>query len=265
MYDSNSTESFDDNNKRAADSESSELKRGRSLEREYTVGWICALPTEFNAAQVFLDEEHEDCPPVSQQDNNNYALGRIGSHKVVIAALPDGEYGNNVAAAVARDILHSFPDVRIGLMVGIGGGAPSSEHNVRLGNIISRYKRKGNQLNADEYSRPYLESNRLYQSDVLHPDSADRCVTIIYSNNPVHLLAAEKGVLCFEMEAAGLMNHFPCLAIKGICDYSDSHKNKEWQGFAAVMAAAYAMNILRQIPPNEIKVERRIRDIVFGE
>ena len=47
-------------------------------------------------------------------------------------------------------------------------------------------------------------------------------------------LVAEKDVLCFEMEAAGLMNHFPCLVIRGICDYSDSHKNKEWQGYAAM-------------------------------
>ena len=29
---------------------------------------------------------------------------------------------------------------------------------------------------------------------------------------------AAQGVLCFEMEAAGLMNHFPCLVIRGICD-----------------------------------------------
>ena len=35
-----------------------------------------------------------------------------------------------------------------------------------------------------------------------------------------------EGVLCFEMEAAGLMNSFPCLVIRGICDYADSHKNK---------------------------------------
>lgn len=34
--------------------------------------------------------------------------------------------------------------------------------------------------------------------------------------------AQEHGILCFEMEAAGLMNHFPCLVIRGICDYSDS-------------------------------------------
>ncbi|KAL2848053.1 Pfs domain protein [Aspergillus pseudodeflectus] len=33
-------------------------------------------------------------------------------------------------------------------------------------------------------------------------------------------------ILCFEMEAAGLMNQVPCLIIHGICDYADSHKNK---------------------------------------
>ena len=50
--------------------------------------------------------------------------------------------------------------------------------------------------------------------------------------------------LCFEMEAAGLMDVFPCLVIRGICDYSDSHKNKVWQGYAAATAAAYAREIL---------------------
>ena len=38
-------------------------------------------------------------------------------------------------------------------------------------------------------------------------------------------LIKEHDILCFEMEAAGLMNNFPCVAIRGICDYSDSHKN----------------------------------------
>lgn len=43
-------------------------------------------------------------------------------------------------------------------------------------------------------------------------------------------LAAEEDVLYFEIETAGLMNHFPCLVIRSICDYADSHKSKEWQG-----------------------------------
>jgi nucleoside phosphorylase len=57
-------------------------------------------------------------------------------------------------------------------------------------------------------------------------------------------LAREFGVLCFEMEAAGLMNDFPCVVVRGICDYADSHKNKRWQEYAAVTAAAYAKEIL---------------------
>ncbi|KAI4599633.1 hypothetical protein KJ359_001730 [Pestalotiopsis sp. 9143b] len=69
-------------------------------------------------------------------------------------------------------------------------------------------------------------------------------------------LSAENNVLCFEMEAAGLMNHFPCLVIRGICDYSDTHKNKVWQGYAAMAAAAYAKDLLRNIAPNKVEAER---------
>lgn len=76
--------------------------------------------------------------------------------------------------------------------------------------------------------------------------------------------AKEKGVLCFEMEAAGLMDHFPCLVIRGICDYSDTHKNKEWQGYAAMTAAAYAKDLLNGIAPSRIQVEKKISDILTG-
>jgi hypothetical protein len=46
------------------------------------------------------------------------------------------------------------------------------------------------------------------------------------------------------MEAAGLVNDFHCVTIRGICDYADSHKNKRWQEYAAATAAAYAKEIL---------------------
>ena len=48
------------------------------------------------------------------------------------------------------------------------------------------------------------------------------------------------GILCLETEATGLMNTFPCLVIRGICDYADSHKSDEWQDYATATAAAYA-------------------------
>ncbi|OAQ64402.2 RNA interference and silencing protein [Pochonia chlamydosporia 170] len=56
------------------------------------------------------------------------------------------------------------------------------------------------------------------------------------------------GVLCYEMESAGLMNAFPCLVIRGICDYADSHKHKKWQPYAAATAAACAKEILSLVP-----------------
>ncbi|KAI1745211.1 hypothetical protein F4680DRAFT_404664 [Xylaria scruposa] len=61
-------------------------------------------------------------------------------------------------------------------------------------------------------------------------------------------LATSLGIICFEMEAAGLMDSFPCLVIRGISDYSDSHKNKRWQQYAAATAAAYAKELLYVLP-----------------
>jgi hypothetical protein len=61
-------------------------------------------------------------------------------------------------------------------------------------------------------------------------------------------LAQELDIICFEMEAAGLMDVLPCLPIRGICDYSDSHKAKDWQKYAAAVAAAYAREFLEALP-----------------
>ena len=70
------------------------------------------------------------------------------------------------------------------------------------------------------------------------------------------------GVLCFEMEAAGLMNNFPCLVIRGICDYSDSHKNKKWQPYAALTAAACAKELLSVIPPADVAKAQTVEDML---
>ncbi|KAL4945913.1 hypothetical protein BDV06DRAFT_235842 [Aspergillus oleicola] len=60
-------------------------------------------------------------------------------------------------------------------------------------------------------------------------------------------LGRKYGILCFEMEAAGVLNALPCLVIRGICDYSDSHKSNLWQGYAAATAAAYAKLLLTEV------------------
>jgi nucleoside phosphorylase len=69
------------------------------------------------------------------------------------------------------------------------------------------------------------------------------------------------GILCVEMEAAGLMNNFPCLAIRGICDYADAHKNKAWQEHAAAVAAAFAKELLEVVDPKELEEEAVLKDM----
>lgn len=102
----------------------------------YSIGWICAIATEYVAAQAFLDEEHDGPDRVAVNDSYDYTLGRIGKHNAVIAVLPAGEYGIASAATVAINMLHSFTNVRGGVVVGIGGGAPRAEQDIRLGDIV---------------------------------------------------------------------------------------------------------------------------------
>lgn len=106
--------------------------------QDYTVGWICALSLEMSVALAMLDEHHS--PPLdhnrNRNDRNNYSFGRIGSHNVVIAVLPAGTYGTNSAAMVATCMSYNFGSLQFYLMVGIGGGVPSGEHDIRLGDVV---------------------------------------------------------------------------------------------------------------------------------
>ncbi|KAF7596005.1 hypothetical protein BBP40_003784 [Aspergillus hancockii] len=60
-------------------------------------------------------------------------------------------------------------------------------------------------------------------------------------------------ISCFEMEVAGLMDSFPCLVFRGICDYSNDNKNKLWQNYTAATAAAFAKDLLLKIQPHQVQ------------
>ncbi|PGG94921.1 hypothetical protein AJ79_10360, partial [Helicocarpus griseus UAMH5409] len=106
---------------------------------EYQIGWICALPIEAAAAQEMLDEEFGALEEQDNADTNIYTLGRIGKHYIVIACL-GGQYGTTSATIVAHNMMRTFSkSLRVGLMVGIGGGIPSSTNDIRLGDIVISY------------------------------------------------------------------------------------------------------------------------------
>lgn len=307
---------------------------------DYAVGWICGLPLELRSAQAMLDDHHPTLsnPP---EDDNVYTLGRMGVHNVVITCLPSGVYGTTSAATVAIKMRSTFKSIRYGLMVGIGGGAPSISADIRLGDVVvsnptdnyggvvpydfgkatqgGTFVRTGtlnkppqallkaiSKVKADYGSQPKeiikllsitatnranmahelqslgQEHDKLFDAQYNHIQSAHTCAEcdqertvtrpprfeespvihygLIASANQVmkdalirDRLAQDCGILCFEMEAAGIMDHFPCVVIRGICDYSDSHKNSLWQSYASATAAAYAKLLLSVIPETIIK------------
>ncbi|KAK5242070.1 hypothetical protein LTS06_011754, partial [Exophiala xenobiotica] len=344
------------------------MSQSRSRPIEYQVGVVCALPHEMIAVTAMLDEKHEPLKSQnSTQDNNNYVLGRMAQHNVVIACLPAGVYGTTSAATVAGNMLRTFTGLRFGLLVGIGGGIPNNRagRDIRLGDIVvsqpegtfggvvqydlgknmgeGGFKRKG-LLNSPPTllltalstlrSKSGLEESQvpqhLIQMKVKHPGLKDegyvspgrendtlycpQCDTsqwwwlfwlllvwlcpllrcemcengrvrrlrrshenpvvhygTIASGNRVIKDAKERDQLgrdydavCVEMEAAGLMNNFPCIVVRGICDYADSHKNDAWQKYAAAAAAAYAKWFLGQVPPPQTALERPVQDVVDG-
>ncbi|KAK6543001.1 hypothetical protein TWF694_006932 [Orbilia ellipsospora] len=305
--------------------------------RYYTVAWICALPVERTAASLILEVSHEGPLETHPGDKNNYQLGSIGQHNIVIAILPFGRYGTVNATVVASHIKLTFPSIETYLMVGVGGGIPSTNHDIRLGDIVvskpendfggvvqydlgktlpgGHFQRSGalnkppqmlltaiaslkakhdqgrsnipdylakvfleNPDLAGEYAYQGSANDTLYKPEYTH-ESGPTCESyrmeelvlrgdrsgshpvihygIIASGNQVikdgitrDHIGVDVGAICFEMEVAGLIDHFPCLAIRGICDYSDSHKNKRWQPYAALTAAAYAKELLYQIAPS---------------
>ncbi|KAL6824588.1 ankyrin repeat-containing domain protein [Trichoderma sp. SZMC 28015] len=325
---------------------------------DYTIGWVCALSKEQTAATAMLDARHDDLPN-PPNDPNAYTLGSIGKHNIAIACLPEGRYGNNAAASAAAHMVSTFPSLRFGLMVGIGGGVPSNE--IRLGDVVvskpdSRFsgviqwdlgkieqgrliehtgslnnpptalltalaklrtkrEMEGSRIPNHlatmgekwpnliaKYTRSQSLRDVLFADNYQHihdpstngpPQVIQTCDTeteeeeeeeekaidcrfcdmtkarkrkpratrihygLIASGNMVIKDAHfrnrlnerfDSKILCVEMEAAGLMNDFPCLVIRGICDYADSHKNKAWQEYAAAVAAAFAKELLLVLP-----------------
>lgn len=310
---------------------------------QYTVGWIAALPDEITAALELLDEEHAAPTDWTQppRDINKYYFGRINRLNVILACLPIGDIGTNNAAVVATTMISTFPQIRFGLMVGIGAGVPAlPDRDIRLGDVVVSKpgddnggvvqwdKRKaqgdGTSKSIGTLAKPPMvllaaasgldskqtrrrtkiaqmvhglnpaireEENYQYQgpeNDKLFDDRTEKEVsrgpakqdrangpriffgTIASGNTVVKngkmrgeiIELVGKDTMCIEMEAAGLMDSFPCIVIRGICDYADSHKNDKWQRYAALTAAATAKELLLDMNAGEVERTRTACDAV---
>ncbi|KAL2863375.1 uncharacterized protein BJX67DRAFT_390638 [Aspergillus lucknowensis] len=193
--------------------------------------------------------------------SNNVDI-RLGD---VVVGQPVGQYGGVVQYDFRKTIPGGFQ--RIGSL-----NAPSHE----LLSAVSKFK--SNLSDAKESMRHFLVERPIYNADVLFEASynhaggetccdcrKDKIINRVRRGEDIHIFFGTvasgnqvikdgitrdelnsklQGVLCFEMEAAGVVNTLPCLVIRGICDYADSHKNKIFQPFAASAAATCARQIL---------------------
>ncbi|KAL1598075.1 hypothetical protein SLS59_007085 [Nothophoma quercina] len=156
---------------------------------------------------------------------------------------------------------------------------------------LKQMRLKLDEKRQHQYDDPGPTRDRLYEDDYEHQgtehDDCDKCCDADYtdsrtergrgatrlldepfvhfgniaSSNQLQISARERNrvqreheAICFEMEAAGVMEEHPCVVVRGICDYADSHKNKSWQNYAAATAAACAKGLLLMLPAVEVRV-----------
>src|SRR5271155_5806896 len=112
-----------------------------------------------------------------------------------------------------------------------------------------------------DIDRVVRRADREEQSPVVHYGLIASGNQVMRDGRTRERLRRLMNVLCFEMEAAGLMDDFPCLVVRGICDYADSHENKQWQAYAAATAAAYAKELLNIIPSGQVVGTRQIGEM----
>ena len=200
--------------------------------------------------------------------------------------------------------LNSPPSILRAAVTKLKSNSSLHPHTIRQlwNNMLERFP----DLN---HTYPGYKADILYSSDYPHKDDYKDCKTcstthavkrpkrktpenpvvhhgLIGSANQVLKSASKRdellkqqGIICFEMEAGGLMNDFPCLVIRGICgkfllrslknrlinwrgDYCDSHKNKKWQPYAAGVAAAYAKELLQVMQPVAVADDRLAKDVM---
>ncbi|KAJ4861377.1 hypothetical protein T069G_02331 [Trichoderma breve] len=239
--------------------------------RNYTVGWICALPVKFAVSEVgigggvpstakdirlgdvFVGDPATDAGGVVEYDSDEISRGG----KFVYRRFPN---------SLPRDLRNAMGTLKADRQL----GHKLSEH---LQGMLKNCKKM-----QAQYSRPSPETDVLFRfyedhlgaegdcsacpKDLLQSRRARDSVPIVHygliaSGDEVMKhgetrdgLSREYGIECFEKGAVDLIFGFQCLVIRGISDYADSHRNDIWQPYAAAMAAEYAKELLHFLPPD---------------
>jgi hypothetical protein len=103
---------------------------------EYTISVVCAMDFEQNAVQATFDKRDGQTQSMAGE-KTNYVFGKTGEHNVAVASLSKTTMMHTRSAAtVITDMVRSFPMIKVGLLVGIGGGTWSERAHIRLKGVV---------------------------------------------------------------------------------------------------------------------------------
>ncbi|KAI8419611.1 hypothetical protein FOFC_02200 [Fusarium oxysporum] len=238
---------------------------------------ICALPLEFDAIRSLFDS-------VWQEQYHHYVNGRIGDLDVVVLLLyklevvflagiyggipevqsPNGGKREVLLGDVVSNPKYQYPGSASDRLY-----EPTYQHQIDTLVLCTCFSspslicERCRGVSCDEAGcdEKFLVARCRLQEKMLLEEQGDICEaqkpliflgrfgsgdTVFKSSKDRDGLAERLGIAAFEMESAGLWEDLPCIVVKGVCDYADSHKNKEWQDFAAATSASVVKALLER-------------------
>ncbi|GFF54553.1 hypothetical protein IFM46972_10053 [Aspergillus udagawae] len=237
--------------------------------------------TQGSGNTEFSEQEEEDSED-ELEDIRDIRLGDVvvSLHSKSAEAVVQYDFGKSLQE---KEFVHTGGKLNKPPAIVLSAVSVLQQQHRRKGHTISELLADTLSKNpgmAEEFRYPGSAKDRLFKPDIVHLEGRKSCKACCGPNNmnlvrrtdrhgsapKIHYgtigsadqvmrdailrdkWALKEKIICFEMEAAGLMDPFPCLVIRGICDYADSHKNKIWQPYAAATAASYAKELLLVIP-----------------
>ncbi|KAL2823955.1 hypothetical protein BJY01DRAFT_241738 [Aspergillus pseudoustus] len=192
---------------------------------DYTVTWVCALPVEATAARAMLDKIH----PSPQ-----YFRLIVGIGRDIVVSKPGKQHSGVIQYTYGKRIpggfkqtgtLNKLPPILLAHIESFASSATKHSTNYLF---YSSYYHASKDNNYKKCNKQQLvpQNPRDTRAPHIHYRLIASADQVMKDSNTRDRLAQKHGILCFKMEAAGLMDKLPALIIRGICNYSDSHKQK---------------------------------------
>jgi nucleoside phosphorylase len=258
---------------------------------DFKIGIIAASVPHLTACRLILEKEYNGRAFFFQPrgDDNCYTFGKIGSHNVVMAILPDSMSTTGVILATQMTrtftkLTHLFfltngigvpeqvnvGDVFVPTSVGFWNGEHIKEE-YKLSDVDAKFVEKVNETVSNKGTLEKMLSDMIQKigrestrEKMMKPNSKkeDACVISgklgttsvkYYDSTRLKKFYEEHKLKCLETNAHGLyLTHNKVFTIVGISNLGDEDKEREWEYHVAGLTGAYVKYFLECLVKIEI-------------